>query len=437
MLELQKKQNFWTPPMIDALKMARDISNDINARQSNQFFYIFQTVPYIDSIYIKYNSKREPEEVRRYAFHDGYTWKNEYEEVFDEQCVKNDGCSYNGGAIEAIYARINIEHPEWHIQRYYSHGLRMLDHIYNCIKQNTAKEILYKAGLDELAVHIDEIDELNLLAGSPSEIYDGLSMRILKSLNCPCGSELLSQKKMRLFVKRLNSKFPKIFNQKMNDAMCRYLSTLINGDLTVGEAGRLFQSRRKDLSMVWTMSYFDIFMARDAQWKELETFCNVIKKIDPIYADYIKDCDISEDESSLKQLALYLVNRRDEYDRAIRVVNRKKEYDWMERGKKYYVRYPQTINDFCREAIYMGNCLITYVEALIQNDTTILFMRKADEVNKPFITMEIFDGQLMQAYHRFNEDCTPEEADWIRGYCVRHGIGLGKFNFNAEIDELF
>ncbi len=423
--------------MIDVLKMARDISNDINARQSNQFFYIFQTTPYIDSIYIKYNSKREPEEVSRYVFRDGYTWPDECELAFDEQCIKNDGCSYNGGAIEAIYDRYLIDHPEWHIQRYYTHGLRVLDHIYNCIKQNTAKEILYKAGLDELAVHIDEIDELNLLAGKPSDIYDGLSMRILKSLNCPYGSMLLSQKKVRCFIKQLNSKFPKIFDQKLNDAMCRYLSTLINGDLTIGEAGRLFQSRRKDLSRVWTMSYFEIFMARDAQWKELESICNVLKEIDPIYANYIKNNDVLEYESSLKQLGLYLVYRRDEYNRAIRVSNRKREYDWMERGKKYYVRYPQTINDLCREAIYMENCLITYVEALIQNDTTILFMRKNDEINKPFITIEIFGGQLMQAYHRFNEDCTPEEADWIRAYCIRHGIGLDKFNFNAEIDELF
>ncbi len=85
----------------------------------------------------------------------------------------------------------------------------------------------------------------------------------------------------------------------------------------------------------------------------------------------------------------------------------------------------------------MENCLLTYIEAVIENDTTILFMRKADDINTPFITIEIYDGQLMQAYHRFNKDCTDEEADWIRGYCTRHGIGLDKFSFNAEVDELF
>ena len=96
-----------------------------------------------------------------------------------------------------------------------------------------------------------------------------------------------------------------------------------------------------------------------------------------------------------------------------------------------------TINDFCREAVYMCNCLLTYVDAYIENDTTILFMRKTDAFNAPFITIEIFENKLMQAYHRFNEDCTLEEAEWIRDYCDRHKISRGKFKFNNDIDELF
>lgn len=85
----------------------------------------------------------------------------------------------------------------------------------------------------------------------------------------------------------------------------------------------------------------------------------------------------------------------------------------------------------------MMNCLMTYVEAYIKNDTTILFMREADDVNAPYITIEIYDNTLMQAYHRFNEDCTSEEADWILSYSKRHGIKTDKFMFDAEVDELF
>lgn len=84
----------------------------------------------------------------------------------------------------------------------------------------------------------------------------------------------------------------------------------------------------------------------------------------------------------------------------------------------------------------MCNCLLTYVDAYVENDTTILFMRKTDAYNAPFITIEIFHEKLMQAYHRFNEDCTQEEAEWIIDYCDRHDIGHGNFKFNNDIDEL-
>ncbi len=64
-------------------------------------------------------------------------------------------------------------------------------------------------------------------------------------------------------------------------------------------------------------------------------------------------------------------------------------------------------------------------------------MRRADDVNQPFITIEVYRGELMQAYHRFNTDCTKEESEWINAYCARHGILTGKFKFDAFVDELY
>ena len=84
----------------------------------------------------------------------------------------------------------------------------------------------------------------------------------------------------------------------------------------------------------------------------------------------------------------------------------------------------------------MQNCLPWYLEAYCGNDTTIMFMRKANDVNKPFITIEIQHAELKQAYHRFNRDCNEKEAEWISAWCKRHGIRTGCFRFNAMVDEL-
>ncbi len=434
-LELNSRKRIWEVPCISG----EEVSRALKAHQvpEVEYLHFFTLTPYIDFMYVRTDKDKKPECMKRFTIHEGYTWDWESEEFFHEHCVNSHRCSYQGGDLDEIFEYYSKMHPEWHLQRYLSKGVRILDHIYHCLRQDTAKEMLYKSGLDELAVHIDTLDELNLLSQRPSDLYEGLSMKVLRSVNCTDGADLISKRSRRAFIKELNLKFPDIFKDQLNDAQCRYLKYLIDGDLTVGETGRLFTSRKVHLITIWCKSLFDLFMLKERQNHELLEACNELKRLDPIYADYIRDVKDFVNDTNIKQLAFYLVHNREKYDRLIRRSNRKREYDWMERGNGYFVRYPQTINDFCREAIYMSNCLLSFVEGMIQNDTTVLFMRKEDDVNKPFITIEIFKGELMQAYHRFNEDCSREEAEWIREYCRRHGISTGKFKFDVQVDELF
>ena len=436
-LEVHNAENTWFPPSIDAWGMADAIKNDPNVLQSDSFLHIFRMEPYIDSIYIRYDADRVPVEIRRFAIHEGYRWDSEDEEFFHERCIKHGHCGYSGGMIDRIYTYCKASHPEWHVRRYLTKGLRLIDHIYNCVKENTAKEMLYKAGLDELAVHIGDIDELNLLARKPSDFFGGLSMKVLRSLNCREGAALINSTDDQVFIKALNQKFPDVFSEKLNDAQCKYLQILIHGNLTVGETGRLFRSRKPHLREIWHLSMFSLFMAKERYTRQVEELCKEFGHLDPIYERYIKSVADLTNDPTVKLLEYYLVLRREEYNRKIRQSNRKREYDWQERGDKYHVRYPQTIHDFCREAVYMQNYLISYVEALIRNDTTLLFMRKASDANKPFITIEVYQGVLMQAYHRFNRDCSAAEARWIRSYCDRHGIRTERFRFNAAVDELY
>ncbi len=436
-LELHLNKNTWVPPQIAEEEIALTVRNDESARYNNEYLYIIQIQPFIDSIYIIYDEDRKPVQVRRFAIHEGYAWDRESEGFFHDHCVKVQRCGYQGGMIDQVYQYYEKLHPEWHMQRYLTKGLRVLDHIYNCVVKHTAKEMLYKSGLDELAAHIDEMDQLNLMASKPAELYDGIPIRVLRSLNCPVGATLISDADRRTFVKELNTKFQDLFQDKLNDAQCRYIIHMINGNLTIGETGRLLRSRKPDLARIWTKRLFDVFLAKERQAKEVEERCRLYGSFDPIYENYIRKITDFADDYNIIQLDYYLGFHRKEYDALIRRSNRKRDYEWQERDNKYYVRYPQTINDFCREAIYMQNCLLSYVDAMIKNDTTILLMRKNNDINKPFITIEIYQNELMQACHRFNRDCTKEEAEWILDYCSRHGITTGKFKFNADEDELF
>lgn len=442
MLDLNFGQNnSWKPQLINPSQLVAnhisELGNDVLERQDAiEWLIIFQTEPFIDSLYVKIfpSDQNFILDERRFVFKEGYSWEYDKELFFSKKCINNPDCYYSFGALDDIFKIYSKNHTEWHLQRYYTKNLRLLDHIYHCMKQNTAKEMLYKAGLDELAAKVDDLDEMNLLAIKPSELYDGLSVRTLRSLNCEDGAYLLAKHDYREYLKDLQSKFPDTFQERLNDAQCRYIRRLIDGDLTVGETGRLFRARRKDLAKIWNYSQYELFLIVQIQQDELRDTIEGLEKVDPLYHKFFSVTETDPADQKLKLLRYYLLVRREDFDKNVRRANRKRSYDWQERDHGYVVRYPQTINDFCREAIYMGNCLLTYVDAFLNNDTTILLMRREDAVNDPFITIEIYHGRLIQAYHRFNKDCTPEEADWIRAYCRRHGISCGRFQFDVHED---
>ena len=442
MLNLASRNNTWIPPDLPSeVIWEYFVKYNLSNYAGRDFLLIFNVYPYIDSVLLHISeSKNEmPEFISRFIFREDYVWSYKEEKLFVERCLENNNCGYNYAMIDEIYDVYSVKYPDWKLSRYYTNPFRVLDHIYHCMRKNTAKEILYKAGLDELAMNIKSIDKLNLLSTKPADIYDGLSMKVLRALNCKEGATLLSQSTHRALLKEMQSKFPEIFKDKLNDAQCSYLDFLITSDMTVGEVGRLYLARKKYLLTLWNGEQYKMFLYKEQDYVRKKSIVDELSKIDSIYGQNLKiDKNNAENtDYRISQLNEYLLTKREEYNKIIRRANRKRDPQLQERGKGYVVRFPQTINDFCREAVYMENCLLGYVDAIGYGDTTILFMRKEYDVNTPFITIEISNGELMQAYHRFNEDCNPSEAEWIRGYCDRHGIDRRKYKFDRTVDELY
>lgn len=397
---------------------------------------ILREVPYIEARCVC--QKRGQLYTAHLVLSEGNSWGPEAEDFFYGFCLRNKQIRCNDASLDRIYEYYNKKYPEWHLKRYHTRGMRLLDHIYHCFHRNTAQEILYKAGLDELAERIPDLGELNLLAAKPSEIYDGLSVRVLRALNCEAGAGLLSEKTYRTYLLELQSHFPDIFGSSFNDSQCMYLKHLIDGGLTPGETGRLFRARKQDLRAFWEPYLYGVYVTRTESIDEYERISKEVGQIDPIFKQYFSSLKTNEAKlaSHYRVLQYCLLTKREEFDQLLRRVNRKHDESWQERDGDYIVRYPQTIRDFCREAIYMRNCLLLYADSIMHDHMTILFIRKKDDVNKPFITMEIQGNELKQAYHRYNKDCTKEEAAWIIAYCEKHGISTGQFHFDYRRDLL-
>ena len=155
-LEMRSVQSSWGPPIVNQEEIARRAAAEMNITSRKACMYFFRTAPYIDALYILFDDSVRPELIRRFCVHEGYTWDYSDEVFFHKHCIRSDACVCLSKPIDRIYSIYSTAHPEWHLKRYFTHNLRLLDHVYHCMKQNTVKEMLYKAGLDELAVHFDD-----------------------------------------------------------------------------------------------------------------------------------------------------------------------------------------------------------------------------------------------------------------------------------------
>ncbi|MCR5101657.1 MAG: PcfJ domain-containing protein [Butyrivibrio sp.] len=496
MLELKIGTNNWNPPCIPEDLMQRIMDMVSYFTEDVKCLLFLRIRPYIDTIYVDYNHANDRAQIKRFVFHDDYVWTAEQEILFTELCLNDPECCYRYDYFDEIFDFYDKLHPEWKLKRYYTDSMRLLDQIYHCMRKNTVKELLYKCGLDMLAKYSGGIDELDLLSSSPSEIYGGISIRVLRSLNCNEGGRMLCKKEIRSLIKKMVKMRPDFFDGLLNDAQCLYIEYLCNYNLTLKEITRLYSEKREELSRIWCKTqimdffqkvkceerlseldkidriyekYFNVnnrknlgymldYLLKKREQDSISCFIEIDDKIyaklltvvnDGINFVYILDCllkkrgqdRISElikidkiykkllngkNRNNLVDILECLLDKRDYYNRLIRVSNRSRNPEWQERDKGYIIRYPQTINDFCRESVYMSNCLFDYLDAMINNDTTILFMRKCDAVNEPFICIEIYENSLKQAYHSYNRKCTEDEISWLKAYCKRHKISCNR-----------
>ena len=419
-MESLKNQKSWTSSDLNEEDIYRATTDARRYNERVALLHFMTTEPYIDMLYVELI---EPVDkfycISRFTFSENQQWSMEQEELFERKCLKSEyPLRFNSVDFDKIYKYYSDRYPQWHLKRYYTNEMRLLDHIHHCMIKNTAQELLYKSGVDELAVRVHEAKDVDLSATTPSGIYDNVPMRVIRAVNTEYGAELLSDKGYRGYLKELNSQYPDIFKDPLNDAQCEYLMRLRKGNLTNPEIYRLFLSKKSKLSSIWIHAQFLRFLSSETAREKIAEKAKQLVQVDPFYERYLTHMDLDK----ISELLHYLILKRKELDKDIRRSNRKRDYSWQERYDGYVIRYPQTINDFCKESIYMSNCLMTYLEAYVENDTTIMFLRKEDDANTPFITLEIYNGELTQAYHRFNKACTSKEWEWIKHFCVRHGI---------------
>lgn len=119
------------------------------------------------------------------------------------------------------------------------------------------------------------------------------------------------------------------------------------------------------------------------------------------FADFIRVIQLNK---------IYLIEKRDNIfsshtDKAILSYS----------NEKFVVVCPEKVGDLIVEGMAMHNCVGSYGNKVINGKVTIVFIRKKEDINKPYITCEICpDGDISQYYKAYNKYVTEEEDRLFR-----------------------
>lgn len=87
------------------------------------------------------------------------------------------------------------------------------------------------------------------------------------------------------------------------------------------------------------------------------------------------------------------------------------------KSKDYSIITPVTSEDLVREGSSLNHCVGSYVNRVMNGETRIYFLRKNDEPDRPYVTVEVKDNELRQVHGLADRAATPEEMEILSKWC--------------------
>ncbi len=291
---------------------------------------------------------------------------------------------------------------------------KVIEHIYYASHRSGPKEILYKAGLDNIAFDLEIMETYNFIGRTPSEIVGhNAPLRLLRILNQDGFQRYYTSEEMLRKSIDIYSHFAgAIGDGYPNIHQWHYLEGLFDQGL--------FGAKDFDRDL-----YKDLKRAVIARVssQRLEGYFSII--------DTLRKLGLKEE---LKRF----LSRPDHYKMHVggrvrdpliaemfdlRAKNEAAFYEYTD--GIYFIRYPKTPMEIALEACALCNCLAGYIRRHAEGDTTILFIRKCSSPDMSFAAMEVDGCEVVQARARFNTNPGDEVMKFVEEFAKAKGLVMG------------
>lgn len=124
---------------------------------------------------------------------------------------------------------------------------------------------------------------------------------------------------------------------------------------------------------------------------------------------YVDDIKASHDEMMKK----IKVNKSESMNRGIeKTANKLSKYKYQD--KEFIVIPAKSYDDLAKESEVLNHCVRTYADRVAKGETGIMLLRKLDEIDMPFVTIELKGKTVMQARTKSNSIPPSKAQDFIR-----------------------
>ena len=100
-------------------------------------------------------------------------------------------------------------------------------------------------------------------------------------------------------------------------------------------------------------------------------------------------------------------------------------YEPKDESEEYCILAPRDANDLVQESYRLSHCVRAYIWDVTEKYTRIYFLRKRNQKAKPLVTIEVFEGEVVQARGRANRRISDDEKAFLKKWAKINGLGWG------------
>lgn len=146
-----------------------------------------------------------------------------------------------------------------------------------------------------------------------------------------------------------------------------------------------------------------------------------------IYADYIRECEHLDRNLKKKDIlrpkklqeehrktsaAVWIADNEETIKEFKTTASKFSKYNWNKGD--LFIRVAKNPIELEDESNQLGHCVRTYVKKVTEGKTAIFFIRKTNQSQKSFYTLELNEKrEILQCYGKFNCSKTPEIEEFL------------------------